>query len=54
MNPRAVHLAVYAGLADWEAGYAIAHIRDPQWQREHGRFTVATVGTTLEPIADSR
>ena len=50
MSPQTVHLAVYDGLADWEAGFAIAHIRDPQWQQTPGRYAVTTVGATLEPV----
>jgi len=50
MSTETVHLAVYPGLADWEVGYAIAHIRDPQWQRTPGRYAVTTVGATLEPV----
>jgi putative intracellular protease/amidase len=51
MVPQTVHLAVYDGLADWEVGHAIAHIRDPQWQHKPGRYTIATVGATLQPVA---
>jgi len=50
MSPQTVYLAVYDGLADWEAGFAIAHIRDPQWQHSPGRYAVATVGATLDPV----
>lgn len=50
MSPLTVYLAVYDGLADWEVGFAIAHIRDPQWQRAPGRYVVATVGATPEPV----
>lgn len=50
MIPQTVHLAVYDALADWEVGFAIAHIRDPQWQQTPGRYAVATVGATAEPV----
>nr|WP_211244258.1 hypothetical protein [Actinospica robiniae] len=50
MSAETIHLAVYDGLADWEVGYAIAHIRDPQWQQAPGRYAVATVGATGEPV----
>ncbi|HEV2635991.1 MAG TPA: DJ-1/PfpI family protein [Actinocrinis sp.] len=46
---KTVHVAVYDGLADWEVGHAIAHIRSPQWQHEPGRYEVASVGLTAEP-----
>jgi putative intracellular protease/amidase len=45
-----VHVAVYDTFADWEIGYAIAHLNKPLWHREPGRFTVATVGATPDPI----
>jgi putative intracellular protease/amidase len=45
-----VHLAVYDTLADWETGYATAHIVSPSWQQEPDRFRVVTVGPTREPV----
>lgn len=45
-----VHMAVYEGLADWEVGFATAHINNGAWQREPGRFGVATVGSSREPV----
>ncbi len=45
-----VHVAVYDTLADWEVGYATAHINKPLWHKSPGRFSVATVGTSREPI----
>jgi putative intracellular protease/amidase len=50
MNDRAVHVAVFDTLADWEIGYATAHIRRDSWQREPGRYPVITVGPTREPV----
>lgn len=47
---KTVHVAVYDGLADWEIGHAIAHIRSPQWQHAPGRYEVASVGLTLDPV----
>ena len=49
-EPRTVHLAVYDTLADWEVGHATAHINNPDWQRAPGRYRVATVGLTSEPV----
>lgn len=48
-----VHLAVYDTLADWEPGYAVAHLNKPQWQRTPGRFAVSTVGPTTAPVTTS-
>jgi putative intracellular protease/amidase len=45
-----VHVAVFDTFADWETGYATAHIRRPSWQREPGRYSVATVGPAREPV----
>src|SRR6266576_1251186 len=50
MSTTAVHVAVFDTLADWEIGYATAHIRRDQWQREPGRYSVVTVGPTREPV----
>jgi putative intracellular protease/amidase len=45
-----VHVAVYDTLADWEIGYATAHLNKPLWHKRPGRFTVATVGASREPV----
>ncbi len=45
-----VHVAVYDTLADWEIGYVTAHVNKPLWHKRPGRFAVATVGATREPI----
>jgi putative intracellular protease/amidase len=50
MEAQTVHLFVFNGLADWEPAVAIAGINNPRYQREPGRFRVATVGTTAEPV----
>lgn len=49
-TPATVHCAVYDGLADWEVGYATAHVNTPEWQRDPGRYRVATVAETPDPI----
>jgi putative intracellular protease/amidase len=45
-----VHVAVYDTLADWEVGYATAHIRKPTWHKHPGRFEIRTVGATTAPV----
>ena len=45
-----VHVAVYDTYADWEPGFATAHINNPNWQRKPGRYVVRTVGASLDPI----
>jgi putative intracellular protease/amidase len=43
-------MAVYDGLSDWEVGLATAHINNPQWQRQPGRYRVVTVAESKEPV----
>jgi hypothetical protein len=50
MSTSAVHVAVFDTFADWEVGYATAHIRSRNWQREPGRYSITTVGLTREPV----
>jgi putative intracellular protease/amidase len=49
-NVKTVYVGVYDDWADWEVGYAIAHIGKAQWQREPGRYRIRTVGRSLEPV----
>jgi putative intracellular protease/amidase len=50
MTTTTVHVAVFDTLADWEIGYATAHIRRDQWQREPDRYSITTVGPSREPV----
>jgi len=50
MRTSTVHLFVFDGMADWEAAYAIAAINNPQFQLVPGRFSVATVAASLDPV----
>lgn len=50
MTGKAVHLALYDTVADWEFGYAVANINNPQFQRQPGQVRVVTVGETAEPV----
>lgn len=45
-----VHLAVYDGLADWQAGHAIAHLRNKGRRRTLRDFDVVTVGLSGAPV----
>src|SRR5258708_6351689 len=47
---KTAHVAVYDTLADWEVGYAIAHIRGTFGQHAPGRYEVRTVGASLAPV----
>ena len=46
MTSSTVHVAVFDTFADWETGYATAHIHRRDWQREPDRYAVATLGTS--------
>lgn len=46
MKPKKVYLYVFDTLADWEYGYAVAGINNPQFQKNAERYKVITVGTT--------
>ncbi|WP_407442025.1 DJ-1/PfpI family protein [Rhodococcus sp. (in: high G+C Gram-positive bacteria)] len=45
-----VYFAVYDTLADWEIGYAMANIANPDFQRQPGRYSVRTVSTGRDPV----
>lgn len=47
---KTVHVAVYDTMADWEMGFATAHINNGTWQRHPGSHRVVTVGERKEPI----
>jgi putative intracellular protease/amidase len=49
-EPEIVHVAVYDTFADWEHGYAVAHIARPDWQRDPDRYAVRTVGLDRSPV----
>jgi len=50
MMTSTVHVAVFDTFADWEVGYATAHIRSGNWQREPGRYSIVTVGPSRDPV----
>jgi putative intracellular protease/amidase len=50
LMPQTVHLFVFDTLADWEPGFAIAGLNNPEGQKAPGRFRVRTVAATREPI----
>jgi putative intracellular protease/amidase len=45
-----VHIAAYDTISDWEIGYVTAHLSNGHHQREPGRYRIATVGLTAEPV----
>jgi putative intracellular protease/amidase len=50
MNTATVHTAIYDTMADWEVGFATAHINNGYWQRQPGSIRVVTVGESKEPV----
>lgn len=50
MSARTVRLFVFDGFADWEPALATAHINNPAYQREPGRYAVRTVGRDARPV----
>jgi putative intracellular protease/amidase len=48
MRKRTAHIALFDGLADWEAGHLLAELRTGRFTGE--RFDVVTVGESLGPI----
>lgn len=50
MKPLDVLLFVFDGLADWETGYAVAAINNPQHQRVPGRYRVRTVAARPDVV----
>lgn len=50
MKLKNVHLFIFDGFSDWEPGYAIAGINNPQFQQQPGRYRVQTVGPGNDPV----
>jgi putative intracellular protease/amidase len=45
-----VHLFVFDTLADWEPGFALAGINNPEGQKVPGRYQVRTVAAGRDPV----
>jgi putative intracellular protease/amidase len=50
MEAETVYLFVFTSMADWEPSFAIAGINNPRFQREPGRYRVATVGLNTDIV----
>lgn len=50
MKQQDVHLFVFDSLSDWEAGYAIAGINNPQFQKNPNRYRVRSVALRKAPV----
>lgn len=51
MNIQNVYLFVFDSLSDWEAGFAIAGINNPRFQKIPGRYRVRTAALTKEIVS---
>ena len=45
-----IHVAIYDTWADWEAGFALAHLASGDWQPEGRKYRIVTVAESLEPV----
>jgi putative intracellular protease/amidase len=50
MNNDTIHVAIYDTWADWEPGYALAHLASGDWQPDGMKYRIVTVGETSDPI----
>jgi putative intracellular protease/amidase len=50
MTQETIHVAVYDTWADWETGFALAHLSSGDWQPEGRSYRIVTVAETLDPI----
>ena len=51
MEQQTVHLFVFDSMSDWEYGYVIAGINNPQFQKSPGKFGIKTVALSDTPVA---
>lgn len=50
MKNKTVHLFVFEGMADWEAAFAVAAVRNPQFQLVPGRYDIKTAARSMAPV----
>jgi transcriptional regulator GlxA family with amidase domain len=50
MKKATVHLFVFDTMSDWEYGFVIAGINNPQFQKTPGRFAVKTVSLSGKAV----
>ena len=50
MKRSTVHLFVFDTMSDWEYGYLVAGINNPQFQQSPGKFQVKTVSLSDQPV----
>ena len=50
MTQETIHVAIYDTWADWEAGFALAHLRSGDWQPDGRSYRIVTVAESLDPV----
>lgn len=50
MTQETIHVAIYDTWADWETGFALAHLASGDWQPDGRRYRIVTVAESLDPI----
>lgn len=50
MKKSVVHLFVFDTMSDWEYGYLVAGINNPQFQAKPGQFKIKTVALSEKPV----
>jgi putative intracellular protease/amidase len=50
MKMKTVHLLVFDSLSDWEAGYAVAGINNPEFHKNPGSYRVRSVALRKSPV----
>ena len=50
MSNDTIHVGIYDTWADWEPGYALAHLGSGDWQPDGKKYCIVTVGETRDPI----
>jgi putative intracellular protease/amidase len=50
MKQQDVHLFVFDSMSDWETGYAVAGINNPQFQKSPGSYRIRSVALKKAPV----
>ena len=50
MTKETIHVGIYDTWADWEAGFALAHLGSGDWQPDGRSYRIVTVAESLDPI----
>ena len=50
MSSDTIHVGIYDTWADWEPGYALAHLGSGDWQPYGIRYRIVAFGEAMDPI----